>query len=166
MSSRTIREDLRSPWLRAIVGIVAVAVSVNMGFVVYAFLSPPNLVVADYYERGKNYFHEQAIRDRAAATAWRLELSLPDRIAVGETITGRLHVVDHRNRPVSQGRVEIAAYRPSDARQDFKIVLSPDAAGLFSGRLRFPLPGSWDLIARIEAFGEQYDIAQRVFVEK
>jgi len=62
--------------------------------------------------------------------------------------------------------VILTAYRPSDARNDFKVELHLTDAGTFAGPVTFPLPGHWDLIARIDAGGQHFDTAERIFVQK
>ncbi len=166
MISDRIRADLASPWLRSIIAIIAVTVLVNVAFISYAFISPPNLVAQDYYERGKNYFHDQAVRRQASERAWRLHLLLPQQMMVDTPVTGRLYVVDHQGQPIDDGQVVLTAYRPSNAAHDFRVAMARQDRGTFVAALSFPYPGNWDLIARIEANGETFDVAERVFVEK
>ena len=162
--SPKLKQDLKNPWLRAILGIVVVTVSVNAGFIIYAFRSPPNLVVDNYYEQGKEYFHDEAKRELAAA--WRLELLPPDEVKVGEDQTYRLYVMDEFGTPVRDGQVTLVAFRPSDAERDFNRPLSYTDAGTFSGEVAFPLPGNWDLIATVKSGGKQFDVARRIFVHE
>jgi nitrogen fixation protein FixH len=162
--SPKLKQDLKNPWLRGILAIVAVTVTVNVAFIIYSFRSPPNLVVDNYYEQGKEYFHEE--RERAQAAAWRLELLTPDEARVGESQTYRLYVMDATGAPVKDGQVTLMAYRPSNASHDFKRLLSYADAGTFSGEASFPLPGNWDLIATVESGGEHFDVARRIFVHE
>ncbi|MDX8410028.1 MAG: FixH family protein [Mariprofundales bacterium] len=166
MLSAQVKQDLKNPWLRGILAVVAVTVAVNICFITYAFISPPNLVVRDYYERGQNYFHDAHQRQEGAATAWRLQLLLPNRLTVNSLQTCRLYVMDHEGKPVNSGHVTMTAYRPSDAEHDFKLEMKRVDVGTFAASFAFPLPGSWDLIARIASNGQQFDTAQRVFVQK
>jgi len=166
MFSEQLKKDLRNPWLQAILAVVGVTLVVNIGFISYAYISPPNLVVQDYYERGKNYFHDEHLRDEAAATAWRLQLLLPKTLKVDKTASCRLYAMDHQGNPVRAGNVTLKAYRPSDARHDFSVELRLTDAGTFAAPVSFPLPGNWDLIARIDADGQHFDTAQRIFVQR
>jgi len=166
MLSEQVKQDLKNPWLRAILGTVAVVVAVNIVFIAYAFITPPNLVVKDYYEQGKNYFHDRDARQKASATAWRLQLLLPDAIQANSPATCRLYVMDHQGNPVRSGIVHVSAYRPNDASYDFSIELKVVDAGTFAAPISFPLPGNWDLMARIDADGQRFDSAQRIFVGK
>lgn len=161
-----IRDDLKSPWLRGIIAAIVVVLGVNAVFIAYAFISPPNLVVKDYYEKGKAYFHEQHLREAQQGQAWRLQLLPPPRPQLNKEQDYRLYVMDHQGNPVRQAQVTLFAYRPSDARHDFSQSMLLSDAGTFSGRLSFPLPGYWDLIAQVRAGDKKFDTALRIFVEK
>ncbi|MDX8405411.1 MAG: FixH family protein [Mariprofundus sp.] len=166
MFSEQVKKDLKSPWLRGILAVVGVTLVVNIGFISYAFIFPPNLVVKDYYERGKTYFHDEQLRKESLPTAWRLQLLLPARMIVNQAASCRLYVMDHQGNPVQSGKVVLSAYRPSDASQDFTVALPLTDIGTFSATLSFPLPGHWDVIARIDAGEQQFDTAQRIFVQR
>jgi len=166
MLSEQLKMDLKNPWLKGILAVVGVTLIVNVCFITYAFTFPPNLVVQDYYERGKNYFHAEQQRDQAAPTAWRLQLMLPNTINSNISSMARLYVMDHEGKPVHSGNVVLSAYRPSDARHDFDIALKLTDAGTFTAPISFPLPGHWDLIARIDAGDHHFDTAQRIFVQR
>jgi len=166
MLSEQLKMDLKNPWLKGILAVVGVTLVVNICFITYAFVFPPNLVVKDYYERGKNYFHAAQQRDQAAPTAWRLQLLLPNTIKLNQRITSRLYVMNHEGQPVHAGAVMLTAYRPSDASRDFTITMPLTDIGTFAASLSFPLPGHWDLIARIDAGDHHFDTAQRIFVQR
>jgi len=161
-----IKSDMKNPWLRGIIAAVVVTVGVNIIFIAYAFISPPNLVVKDYYEKGKSYFHEEHLRDQAAGDAWRLQILAPAHPLVGKAQVYRLYVMDHQGRPVRQGEASLFAYRPSNAEYDFKNAMQRTDIGTFSHSISFPLPGHWDLIAQVRSGDRHYDIAKRIFVEK
>jgi nitrogen fixation protein FixH len=164
--SAQLKNDLKSPWLRAILGVVGVTVSLNLIYIVYAFWSPPNLVAKDYYEKGQNYFHEEIKREQAAGDAWRLQLLAPDKPRMNLDQDYRLYVMDHQGRAVNFGQVTLFAYRPNASQSDFKQELHYVDTGTFAASLRFPLPGKWDLIAQIRSGDQKFDVAQRINVEK
>ncbi|MDQ6968707.1 MAG: FixH family protein [Mariprofundaceae bacterium] len=166
MLSETLKEDLRNPWLRVILLIIGTTVVVNVAFITYAFMVPPNLVVKDYYERGKNYFHDENVRKEGLPTAWRLQLMLPDKLKLDTPETCRLYVMDHNGNPVQSGKVVLSAYHVSRASDDFKIQLKQSDIGTFTAPIAFPFLGNWDLIARIDTGEEHFDTAKRIFVGK
>lgn len=166
MISEQLKQDLKNPWLRGILAVVGVTLIVNFGFITYAYMFPPNLVANDYYERGKEYFHDEKTRQKAAPTAWRLQLLMPSNMQVKQAQTVRLYAMDHQGRPVQKGNVTLKAYRPNDASRDFTINLKFSDAGTFVAPIAFPLPGYWDVIARIDVDKQHFDTAERIFVEK
>jgi len=163
MLSERLKEDLKNPWLRIILAAVGITVTVNIVFITYAFISPPNLVVKDYYERGKEYFHDAKVRDDAASTAWRLQLMLPNKVTTNKVVTCRVYAMDNSGTPIATGHVILSAYRPSDASHDFDIELQRTDRGTFSAPVSFPLPGHWDLIARIDSDGKHFDTEFLIF---
>jgi len=166
MLSEQLKQDLQNPWLRGILAVVGVTLVVNFCFIAYAYMFPPNLVANDYYERGKEYFHDAKTRQQAAPTAWRLQLLLPSKMHVNQAQAVRLYVMDHQGKPVKAGKVTLKAYRPSDASRDFTINLNLSDAGTFIAPIAFPLPGHWDIIASIRVDTQHFDTAERIFVEK
>lgn len=159
-----LKEDLKSPWLRGVLAVVGVTLIVNIGYIIYAFWQPPGLVVQNYYDKGKEYFHAEAVREQNAQTAWRLQFLPPATPEQGKVQSYRLFVVDENNQPVMQGKARLLAYRPSDASQDFQRDLAFVDAGTYVGQLRFDQPGHWDVIVQIEANGRKFDVAQKIFV--
>jgi nitrogen fixation protein FixH len=166
MISEQLKQDLKNPWLRAILGVVGVTLIVNFCFITYAYMFPPNLVAKDYYERGKEYFHDEKTRQKAAPTAWRLQLLMPSKMHINQAQTARLYVMDHQGKPVKKGKVTLKAYRTDDASRDFTISLKISDAGTFVAPITFPLPGHWDIIAGIHMGDQHFDTAERIFVEK
>ncbi len=167
MGIRTqLKNDLKSPWLRGILGVVGVTVGVNLAFIIYAFWTPPELVAKDYYQRGQNYFHEEIKREQDAGDAWRLQLLVPDKPKMNLEQEYRFYVMDHQGRAVNSGQAVLFAYRPDASESDFRQELRYVDTGTFAATLRFPLPGKWDLIAQIRSGEQKFDVAQRINVEK
>ena len=161
-----LKADIKNPWLRGIIATVVVTVLVNFVFIGYAFWSPPNLVVQDYYEKGKSYFHDQEVLRQQAAQAWRLQLLVPQHVQLNQAQMYRLYAMDHQGTPVQTGDVTLYAYRPSDATFDFQVKLPRSDVGTFAGMVSFPQPGTWDLIVKISSDSQAYDVAQRILVEE
>lgn len=164
MAEAQWKEDLKHPWLRGILAIIGVTLVVNIGFISMAFIDKPNLVVKDYYEKGQEYFHAEAVRNEAEHLGFRLHLLPPasPKLNVGQTY--RLYVVDHDGKPWNSGEGTLFAYRPNDSSKDFRIVLPKADVGTFAANVTFSQPGNWDLIAQITVEGRKLDIAQRIFV--
>lgn len=159
------KEDLKHPWVLALIGIISASVLANLIMGLAAIWSNPGLVARNYYEKGQNYFHTEAKRQRELAKKWRLYLMAPDTPRVGQEQIYRLYFMTAEGAPASQGAATLFAYRPSDAGKDFQIPLSYADIGTFAAPIRFPEHGKWDLIGQVEIDGQRVDVAQRIFVE-
>ena len=166
MISAQLKNDLKNPWLRGILAIVGVTVLVNLAYIIYAYSFPPNLVAKDFYEKGQNYFHEEIRREQEMRDAWRLQLLAPGKPKQNMEQDYRLYVMDHEGRAVNSGQVMLFAYRPDDAKNDFRQELRYVDSGTYAAMVRFTLPGTWDLIAQVRSGEQKYDVAQRINVEK
>ncbi|NWF38545.1 FixH family protein [Mariprofundus sp. NF] len=157
-----LKEDFRNPWFLGILGLVGAALAATIWMAVIAGQTSPGLVSEDYYEKGSNYFNKTP--EQKNLPQWRLNLMTPDKPVVGQSQTYRLYAVMESGKPVSSASVTLYAYRPSDANADFKLTMQQRDPGSFSVVASFPLPGTWDLIAQIQADGKQFDVVQRIFV--
>jgi nitrogen fixation protein FixH len=164
--SLQLKNDLKSPWLRAILAGVALMVCVNMAFIISAYKSAPQLVSKDYYQKGQDHFNVEIKREQQAASAWRLQLLVPPALAVNQSQTLRLYVMDHQGNPLKTGKAMLYAYRPDNANADFSQELKLVDNGTFAADIAFPLPGKWDLIAQIKSDEQKYDVAQRIDVRR
>ena len=157
---------LKSPWIRGLIAMMAVIVTVNIIMITVAFKSSPGLVVDDYYEKGKNY--NKSLEKMAAQKAldWEVHLSAPEKIELGEKTRYGLTVVDRSRSPLLADKVEIYAFRPSDVAADFSVQMIPQGAGQYAVDLMFPLPGVWDLVVSIVKGDDQFEVTERIFVSK
>ncbi len=163
MSEIHLKEDFKNPWFLAVLGLIAAALAGTVWMAVIAGSTSPGLVSEDYYEKGKNYFHEAP--KEISGPQWRLNLLLPPESRVGKAQDYRLYVIDEAGKPVSEGEITLYAYRPSDATADFSVKMIKSDVGTFIASVTFPLPGTWDLIAQVNASGKEMNVAQRIFVK-
>lgn len=164
MSEVHLKEDFKNPWFLAVLGLIGVALAGTIWMAVIASSTSPGLVSEDYYEKGKNYFHETP--KETTAPGWRLNLLVPPVPKVNEAQNYRLYVIDEAGKPVSTATITLYAYRPSDANADFSVNMVKSDLGTFIAPISFPMPGTWDLIAQVESAGKRVDITQRLFIEK
>ncbi|MDT8316968.1 MAG: FixH family protein [bacterium] len=157
---------LKSPWIRGLIAMMAIIVTVNIIMITVAFKTSPGLVVDDYYEKGKNY--NKSLEKMAAqkALGWDAHLSSPEKIEVAEKTGFGLTIIDRSKSPLSVDKVEVFAFRPSDAAADFSAQMILKAEGEYGGDLLFPLPGVWDLIVNVVKADDQFEITKRVFISK
>lgn len=159
-------EARNNPWFLAWLVLVVIFLVVNGIFVSLAVYSNPGLVLDDYYEKGREY-EQNALKLHAAQNAldWSTRFEIPAVILVGADDIFRFAAVDADGRPVTGADVQVHAYRPSDANADFTVALTPSTGGLYRGRLRFDLPGVWELTVRISRDRFVYQDQHRIYVE-
>ena len=142
----------RNPWAMAIAGIMVTFVTVNMIFIVVAFVTSPGLVVENYYEAGRAY-EKNALKMLAATQNtrnWETKLDMADDVFVGSENVIRFTAVDARGLPVLDAKADLVAYRPSDANEDIIFPMKEIAPGLFEAVIVFPLKGIWDVNIKVK----------------
>ena len=164
--SQSSKVGKRNPWVIGWFGLVAVFLGVNAVFIVFAVTSNPGLVVADYYEQGRQY-EKNAIKLLATANQlqWESKLEVPTTITINRSDMYRFSATDSRGLPVTDADVQVVAYRPSDANADFTTTLQPIAPGLYQAALSFPLPGVWDLNVKVQHGEDRLELVQRLSVQ-
>lgn len=164
MSEVHLKDDFRNPWFLAVLGLVGTALAGTIWMAMIAGATSPGLVNEDYYEKGKNYFHDSPASQEGPQ--WRLNLLAPARTEVDQPQTYRLYAIDEHGKPVRDGTATLYAYRPSDAKADFSVKMKLSDIGTFTASAEFPLPGTWDVIAQVESGGRQVDVTQRLFIQE
>ncbi len=156
----------QNPWVWLLVGIMGTALLVNATLITIAFLSPPGLVVEDYYEKGKSYLYNQAqSKENAARLGWDLELDLPRAPQLNLDESYLVRAVDSRGKAIEGGVAEFAAFRPVQNGHDFVLPMREVGAGYYAANVNFSLPGNWDLIVTVQQGEDQLDIAKRIYVK-
>lgn len=163
--SQSSRRALRNPWVVGWLLLLATVLSVNIFMITLAFTTGPGLVTEDYYEKGQDY--EQTINSRLAARSalgWDLNLEMNGKPVQNEPALFRVTATDKVGVPLTDARVTLHAYRPSDAGADFDAVLGEGLPGQYSEDVVFPLKGLWDLQVTIERGDDTYDVSRRISV--
>ncbi len=158
------KQDFSNPWFLSVLGLIGASLAATIAMIIIAYSASPELVTRDYYEKGNNYFKAEAKRLEGDKPLWRLNLMPPKRPLVGAAQPYRLFVINPEGEPVRKGKAELFAYRPNDASMDFRVSMKQSDIGTFLAEIAFPLAGNWDLIGQIEYNGENFDVAQHVFV--
>lgn len=156
----------QNPWVWLLIGIMGVTLLVNGTLITIAFLSPPGLVVEDYYEKGKTYLYNQAQTQKdEARLAWDLELDIPKSPHLNNNDSYLVRAVDSRGQAIKGAQAEFAAFRPAEYGNDFTLAMREVGAGYYAANVNFSLPGNWDLIVTVQQGEDKLDIAKRIFVK-
>lgn len=162
--SQSNKEALKNPWVWAIMLFVLTFVSMNVIFIYLAFKSPPNLVVEDFYERGKRYEDTQKRIEQEKALGWTGLLIVPTKTRVNQTQTYEVLIQGKNSAALDLSLVTINAYRPSDARADFSTEMTLKVPGMYTAEMKFTLPGIWDLIVVAKQGEQEFLVTKRVSI--
>ncbi len=156
---------LQSPWVWALFIFMGVVLAANGTLIYFAFKTRPNLVVSDYYERGKNYEARLNLKNRMKKDlGWRMDEGGKIAASAGRPASVTVTITDKDGLPAAPEAVKLYAYRPSDARHDFELPMTKTGNGQFVVDAVFPLKGVWDLIIEAEKGDERMNIARRITV--
>lgn len=156
----------RNPWVWLLAGIMGTAIIVNSILITLAFMSPPGLVVDDYYERGKNYLYHQAqVKEDEARLGWQMQLDLPPAPHMTVQDSYLFRALDAAGQPIEGAQVEFAAFRPAENGHDMVMPMREISQGFYSATPTFKKPGNWDLLITIRKGEDQLDLAKRIFVK-
>ncbi len=162
--SQSNKEALKNPWVLAIMLFVLTFVSMNAIFIYLAFKSPPNLVVEDFYERGKRYEDTQKRIEQEKALGWTGLLIAPTTTRVNQLQTYDVLIQGKNSTALDLHSVTIHAYRPSDARADFSKEMVAKAPGMYTAELAFDLPGIWDVIVVSKQGEQEFLVTKRLSI--
>lgn len=163
--SQQNKSALRNPWMLGIIGFLTVVISVNSFFIYQAFKQPPNLVVDNFYERGKVYQQRKAALKEERQLGWTGLIIAPPSSRVNQLQSYEVLIQGENSTRVDLDSVTFFAYRPSDMRADFVIEMSEVSAGRYTAEIAFNLPGNWDLIVEANRGEDEFLITRRVYID-
>ena len=156
---------LKNPWVLGWLALVVIVLAVNIGFISLAFITNPGLVDKNYYENAEDY-EENLVKYRTARASlgWNYQADFPANPVINQKMLYRLSVVDKAGLPLTDAKINIIAYRPSDASADFKISLLEVDAGIYEAYITYPLKGIWEITTKIERETDHYDFTRRASI--
>ncbi|HEC72947.1 MAG TPA: hypothetical protein ENI26_01090 [Methylophaga aminisulfidivorans] len=163
--SQENKQAMRNPWVLGMLLFLVVFLTANAIFIYLAFSSPPNLVVEDFYEKGQAYqqSHERMMEEKALG--WSGVLLVPSTSRVNQQQQYEAIITGKNSAGLMLDTVTLYAFRPSDAKEDFKVVMQPSGSGSYIADVSFDLPGSWDLIIEAKRGDDEYNITRRLRID-
>ncbi len=146
---------LRSPWGRAIIGMLLVFVSANIYMLYTAGDSSNRMINKDAYKRGEDY-EENLLKRLARDPGWKMKVSAPDFVDVAVVTPFTFTITDKDGAPVDPDTVVFYVYRPSGAEHDFSLPMERVAAGEYRADVSFPLKGVWDILVAATKGEDEY----------
>lgn len=164
MISQNNKEALKNPWVWGLILFFLTFLAANAVFIYLAFKSPPNLVVPDFYERGKRYEDTQLRIEEEKALGWTGILTVPKKTRVNQTQSYEILIQGRNAVSLALDSVIIEAYRPSDERADFSEAMEAVSPGIYTAEMSFSLPGIWDVIVVAKQGEQEFLVAKRITI--
>lgn len=123
----------KNPWVWLVIFFPVLAVVAGIATVIITSQNQPDMVVDDYYKKGKGINQELTLYNKAKEQG--IELSLK--------VNGDLIEVKSNK---SQPALKIQMIHSTLSKLDFAMVLTPNALGSLSGTAEFELTGKWQAV--------------------
>lgn len=160
--SQSSKRAFRNPWVLAWIALVVIVLAVNITMITLAVTTNPGLVDKDYYEKGRTFernVQKQIAARNALGWSGRLDTSgVPQR---GQPTAMRFSVVDDKGLPISNLKITLISYRPSDVSADFNSDMKELSPGVYEATVTYPLKGLWELTLHVEHGDQQFDMTKQ-----
>ena len=163
--SQESNQALKNPWVLGFLAFFCTFVTMNIIFIYFAFSSPPNLVVDNYYERGKKYTQQELQMEQEKKLGWSGVIMAPPQSRVNQRQPYEVFIQGKNSTAVQLDSVRFFAYRPSDMREDFSVEMNPIGLGRYGADIAFDLPGNWDIIVEAKRGENEFLITRRIYID-
>lgn len=159
MISQNNKKGWRNPWVFGLLGLILSGVTVNGLFLWNALSEQRSTLVDREYSTKNRKTGAEVVKEieEQNALGWKATVKQPITVPLNTPTAYQVSIVDRDGRPVS-GKVEVSAYRASDASKDFTVPFSETTSGTYQGMMGFPLKGYWKLRVRVVRDKEVFEI--------
>ena len=123
----------KNPWVWLVIFFPVLAVVAGIATVIITSQNQPDMVVDDYYKKGKAINQELTLYNKALELGVELSLNVTQ---------DRIEVKSNKTLPA----IKLQMVHSTLAASDFTIVLTPNAIGSFSATVEQSLDGKWQAI--------------------
>jgi nitrogen fixation protein FixH len=153
--------DRLIPWY--FVAFFAVITVILTGMVIIAFRAQTGVVAKNPYEQGLAYNKIIEAEEAQSGLGWKGEIVFKQESQQGGNLVFSLK--DKSGKIILPDEVLANITRPIDDKMDFKIIMSRNAANIFSADIKFPANGLWEIRLYAKNGNDTYQIAKRVVLE-
>lgn len=148
------------PWL--FVGLFGVVLAANGTMLYFAMSSFTGLHTEGHYQKGLNYNRVLGAAQAQEALGWTISVLFEP--SVGSS--GRLVVraAGQDGTPLTGALVTARLMRPTQAGFDMDVTFVPSTGGIYAADIDLPLPGQWEVRARIDHRAGVYRATRRIMV--
>ncbi len=155
----------RNKWVWAFLGLFGTIFVVNYGFFSVAINTSPGLVNEEYYKYGLQQNKVDKQYRKQKARGWQVALTFDEQWHIHQPNVVTVTVTDRYGEPIHAGRVELTAYRPSDAKADIILELPEIKSGVYQSKLTLPIQGIWDMSLLFSKGEDKHMLNQRVIIQ-
>lgn len=123
----------RNPWVWLIIFFPMLSVVAGIATIIITSKNQPDMVIDDYYKKGKAINQELTLYDNAKKIGVSLQLKVEE---------SRIEIKS----PVNYTALKVNVVHSTLADQDFSLVLTPNALGSLSSSVESIMPGKWQII--------------------
>lgn len=123
----------RNPWVWLIIALPMSAVIGGIATIILTNQNQPNMVIDDYYKKGKAINQELTLYNNAEKLGVNLELKI------------NAHRVEIKSTQ-QYTALKLKVIHSTLSEQDFDLVLTPNAAGTLSSAVDKIMPGKWQVV--------------------
>jgi hypothetical protein len=165
MISQNNKSGFRNPWVWGMLGLIVVVLSVNATFVWFTMKEGRSTLVDRDYKTKDRKSGEELVKEISVQQnlSWQTEIKKPASIVMGTPTSYEIGIKDRDGAPVS-GKLEVVAYRASDASKDFTTTFKEVNPGTYQGYITFPLKGYWELHMRAQRGEEVFNVNSDKFM--
>lgn len=155
----------KSPWVIGWLLLVLTVMAVNAFMIMKSINDFPGLVVDDFYERGQDYeknIHKKIQNNQKWQPKYQMDVAY-----LNQPVNVFFSLSDKEGKPAPTEKVTLFAYRPSNSKKDFSMVMKPsDDKHIYQVSMTFATKGSWDLLASVIIEGTEVNYAKNIFVQE
>jgi nitrogen fixation protein FixH len=165
MISQNNKSGLRNPWVLGMLTLIVIVLGVNATFIWFTMKDGRSTLVDRDYKTKDRKSGEELVSElrQQQALSWQTEIKKPKSVVMGTPTSYEIGIKDRDGGPVS-GKMEVLAYRPSDASKDFTTTFKEVAPGRYQGYINFPLKGYWELHMRVVRGEEVFNVNSDKFM--
>lgn len=159
MISQNNKKGWRNPWVFGLLGLILSGVTVNGLFLWNALSEQRSTLVDREYSTKNRKTGAEVVKEieEQNALGWKATVKQPISVPLNTPTAYQVSIVDRDGHSVS-GKLEVTAYRASDASKDFTVPFRESTAGTYQGMMNFPLKGYWKLRVRVVRDKEVFEI--------
>ncbi|SIN69333.1 Nitrogen fixation protein FixH [Sulfurivirga caldicuralii] len=156
---------LRNPFVIGWLVMLVLVLSVNLFMVNMAIVTNPGLVKTDLDHAEQSVAQIIRMDRKLESLGWHLELNIP-LLTQNERVPVEARIATRDGHTIVGDKATLFYYRPADKRFDGQVEMIRNKDGVFTGSLKLPLKGKWDVVLEIHKGEDTYQLGRSLWVQE